>query len=205
MTNVDKTGKNTTRYKDMFSAMTDKKFDNYMIALRDGKTNLFMYFGNITDKVTMNELIAIAKKRKIKLFERLNMYDPDLGRQYKTKHEFMVLTCSIRRLSQYIAHKISLPESDTKVNPTTGQVIPPDKGAKISMIETSILVSKGLDKSAVELLKIRGGDITAYQAAKLQIEESGSANFEELPLENRPRSVVTANIFLASLGVEANL
>ena len=205
MAQLDSTGENKDRYRKLFSSWSDNEFDKWMKAIRDGKTNLFIYLDNTKQSVSMNKLVKLAKTRKLKLFEKLKLHDESIDRSYLTHYEYMVIRVPVRRLSQYIAHKISLPESDSKVNPVTGQVIPPDKGAKLSMVETSILGSKDLKTSAVELLKIRGGDITAYQSAKHQIEDEGTLTMESLPLTNRPRSVVTANVYLNAIGVDTNL
>ena len=206
MKDIDKSGKNTQRYKDIFSKMSDKQFDIYMKAMRDGSTNLFMYFENGTeDNITMNDIIAIAEKRKVKVFEKLKLYDNILDRWYESEYNAMIINVSVRRLSQYIAHKISLPESDTNVNPVSGQVIREDKGAKMSMIETAVLGSKGLTTTATELIKVRGGDTMAYQAAKNQMETTGKLNLGIIPMENRPRSAITAKVYLLALGIDSNI
>lgn len=202
---IDKTGANQKYYEERFKSLSDKQFDSWMRDIRDKKTVLSIFTGSDDRNIGMNKLVALAKKRKVKLFERIRIVDKFTGKPYLSKYEAMILQLPIRRLSQYIAHKISLPESDTNTNPATGQVIPPDKGAKLSMVETAILGAKGLDKTAIELLKVRGGDLTAYYGAKYQIEEEGNLTLESVPLENRPRSVITANILLQSIGIDTNL
>ena len=205
MSDIDDTGANKKRYKETFAKMSDKQFDDYMKAIRDGKTNLFMYFENGKDTFTMNDIIALAEKRKVSVFEKLNLYDDILDRWYESEYKAMILNVSIRRLSQYIAHKISLPESDTRVNPVTGQVFASDKGATMSMIETAVLGSKGLTTTATELVKVRGGDTMAYQSAKNQMETTGKLTLNTLPMENRPRSAITAKVYLSALGIDSNI
>lgn len=205
MSDVDSTGRNSEYYQERFAEMTDKKFDTWMRAIRDKKEVLAVFMGAGDRKVSMNELISLAKSRKVKVFEKIRIQDKFTKKPFLSKYNAMILQLPIRRLSQHIAHKISLPESDTHVNPATGQVIPPDKGAKLSMVEATILGAKGLEITAIELMKVRGGDLAAYYAAKYQIEEEGSLSIESLPLENRPRSAVTAKILFQAIGIDTNI
>ena len=203
---VDKFGgTNHARYTALFSKMDNNKFDAFMHALRDGKTQISMILPNNTSHVTTNDVIDLAKKRKVKMFSKIWFHDMHTGRKYLTKYEMMVLKLPIRRQSQYLFHKISLPDGDSHINPVTGQVIPPDKGAALSAIETQVLASKGLKTSIIELLKIRAGDVKAYQAMKYTIEEQGDVSMSDIPLTGRPRSAITASKYFHALGVDINI
>lgn len=206
MKQIDEFGSNNAgRYIKMFSAMTDDDFDRFMKALRDGHTQINTILPNNIAHINTNKVIDLAKKRKVPIFERITFSDMHTGRLYKTRYEMMVLTLPVRRLSQYLFHKISLPESDAHINPVTGQVIPPDKGAALSAIETQVLASKGLEASVIELLKIRAGDINAYQSMKYSIEENGEVSMADIPLTGRPRSVITTQRYLHAMGIESSL
>ncbi len=205
MDQLDPSGENTKRYKDMFKDMNDKAFTSYMKAIKDGKTQLALYQENLKKGLTNNQIVALAKKRKVKIFSKLRMTDPDVNREYLTTNEFLVVQVPIRRVSQYLFHKISLPEDDTHINPISGQVIPPDKGSKISSIEVQILGSKGLKTSILEMIKVRGGDTNAYQEMKHSIESDGDVSLGNLDLTNRTRSSVSAQILLRGIGIANNL
>lgn len=198
-------GTNKERYVKLFQSMSDEKFDAFMHALRDNKTQLSIILPNDISKITTNDVVDLAEKRNVPIFTRIYFHDPYTGRKYLTKYKMMVLTLPIRRLSQYLFHKISLPDGDQHINPVTGQVIPPDKGAAFSAIETQVLASKGLDSSIIELIKIRSGDMNAYRAMKYTIEEHGEVSMTELPMQGRPRSAITAQCLFHGLMLDSNI
>ena len=198
-------GNNVLRYTKLFESMSDKTFHSYMESIRDKKIQLDVIIPNGTDKLTTNNLVDLAKRRNVQLFSRVFMYDPHTNRKYLTKYPMMVITVPIRRLSQYLFHKISLPDSDTHINPITGQVFSPDKGAALSAIETHVLASKNLSTSIVELIKLRAGDLNAYRTMKYTIEENGRVSLDEIPMTNQPRSVVTARNYFHGMMIDITL
>ncbi len=197
-------GVNVSHWKQFFSSLSDDDFDNFMQALRDKKTRLNVVLPNASSTITVNAVVDLAKKYDVNLFSRVYLHDMHTGRKYLTKYPMMILKLPVRRLSQYLFHKISLPDGDRHINPVTGQVIPPDKGAALSSIETQILASKGLEVSILELIKIRSGDMNSYNALKFNIEENGSATMADLPLQGRPRSTITAGRFLHGMMISSN-
>ena len=196
---------NTSRYNTMLESFSDNRFHEFMVALRDGKTQLNVIIPNNKSNITTNDVVALAKERNVKIFSKIYMYDMHSGRKYLTKYPMLILKLPVRRLSQYLFHKISLPDGDNHVNPVTGQVIPPDKGAALSAIETQVLASKGLSTSIVELLKIRAGDMNAYRSMKYTIEEQGDVSMTDIPMTGQPRSVITAGRYLHALMISSNL
>lgn len=198
-------GNNAERYRRLFKAMNDDEFDRYMHELKAGNTQLSVIMPNNDSHITTNAVVELANRRGVKIFQRVNMYDPSTNRKYLSKFPMMVVVIPVRRLAQYLFHKISLPEGDSHLNPVTGQVIPPDKGAALSMIETQILASKGLETSIVELLKVRAGDMSAYRTMKYTIEDQGDVSVTDIPMTGRPRSVITMNCYLHALGIAGNL
>ena len=198
-------GTNHSRYTDLFAKMDNVKFDAFMHALKEGKTQISMILPNNIAHVTTNDVIDMAKKRKVPMFSKIYFHDMHTGRKYLTKYEMMVLKLPIRRQSQYLFHKISLPDGDAHINPVSGQVIPPDKGAALSAIETQVLASKGLSTSIIELLKIRAGDVKAYQAMKYTIEEQGDVSLADIPLTGRPRSAITVQKYFHAIGIDSTI
>ena len=204
MNQMDPSGVNAEKYAKLFKSMSNAKFDEYMHALKNKDTQLSVQLPNILTKITTNSVVEIAKKRKVPIFSKVILQDPHTHRSYTSKYPMMILNLPVRRLSQYLFHKISLPEGDRKINPVSGQVIPPDKGAALSAIETQILASKGLESSVIELIRVRAGDLSAYRSFKHQIEESGEAALSEVPMAPSPRSAITAARYLHAIGINAN-
>lgn len=204
MTQIDQFGcHNLTRYKKFFSSMSDERFDAFMHALRNNQTQISAILPNDIANITTNDVVELANKRNVKIFSKVQFHDMHTGRPYTTKYEMLILKLPIRRLSQYLFHKISLPDGDNHINPVSGQVIPPDKGAALSAIETQVLASKGLSISIIELLKIRAGDNNAYRSMKFTIEETGNVSMKDIPLTGRPQSVITLQKYLHAMSINS--
>jgi hypothetical protein len=71
--------------------------------------------------------------------------------------------------------------------------------------EIQILFAKGLKKTLVEMLKVRGGDTNAYNNLKYQLEENGSADLMPI-LENdtKPGAVILMDTILRSMNLSSN-
>jgi hypothetical protein len=202
---IDLDGYNTKLYTEKFKAMSDKAFDSWMKDIRDRKYKLTIYIPNMKNNVTMQHITNTAKAVGLTISDHLWMEDSTTGMKYKTNHKYLILRMPIRRVKQYLDAKISVPESDIKTDLLTGQVIKPDKGSSISLIEMQTLVSKGLDKSIIEFMKVRGGDVHAYSEFKSKLEETGNANLSDLSTDSVPRSVMVAETYLRGMHIDNNL
>ena len=202
---IDSTGTNSKRYAKMFASMNNKQFDDFMHNIKTGHTQIHMILPNLTDNISTNKAVQIAKERNVKIFSKVQFHDMHSGRKYSSKYEMLILKLPVRRLSQYLFHKISLPEGDNHINPTSGQVISPDKGSALSAIEVQVLASKGLSTSIIEMIKMRGGDNNAYNSMKHTIEEQGTCSMSDVPMLGRPRSVITARRYFHAMGISSNL
>ncbi len=205
MNEIDPSGNNADRYKKLFESMNGTKFDQFMHNLKEGKIQLHVIIPNNSPNITANTAVDLAKKRNVPLFSKIQFNDLATGRKYFSKYPALIIPLPVRRLSQYLFHKISLPDSDSKINPITGQVIAPDKGATLSNIEIQILAGKGLKSSIIELIKLRGGDLNGYKALKYAIESDSSVSMNDIPLDNKPRSVITTNRYLHGMMIDSNI
>jgi len=196
---------NTKFYKDFFASLSDKKFDEFMNALKDNKEQLFIQLPNLKKSITNDKILEIAEDIGVEIFKKLKFKDNFTNRKFTTPYKFLILEIPARRVIQYLLHKISIPESDKKIDVMTGQVIKPDKGAKLSLIETQILLNKGLKKSIIELLKYRGGDVNSYQELKNRIDDKGKVNLDEIESDSLPRSEVTLDVLLKCIHINSNL
>lgn len=196
---------NVKFYKDFFSSLSDKKFDEFMIALKNNETQLFIQLPNLKKSITNEKILEIADDIGVDSFKKIRFKDNSTKRKFLTPFKFLILEIPIRRVIQYLFHKISIPESDKKTDVMTGQVIKPDKGAKLSLIETQILLNKGLKKSIIELLKYRGGDVNSYQEFKNKIDTNGSIKLDEIESESLPRSEIIVDILFKCIHIGSNL
>ena len=206
MSVLDPSGTNTARLKNMFDKMSDKEFDDMMCSVRDGNDKLaVIYTPALKVYLRMENIFRVAKKIGLKIIEKLFLNDESTGRRYKTPHEYMVIRVPVRRLKQVIMDKISVPDSDTKVDTFTGQVVKPDKGSSISSIEAQTILSKNLTTSIYELTNVRGGNITQFANFKSQLQETGSASLSVLDPTARVKSSIILSVYLRCMLIDNNL
>ena len=203
MKKADPSGKNATRYTEMFASMSDKAFDDFMVRLRDKKDVLVVYSANMVDKIDMNDLIALAKEVGVKLFERIRLWDEATETFYLSPNEYCILQMPVRRMSQFVDHKLSVAEGDTRIDLLTGQVAKPDKAGSISQVEIQTLYAKGLENTIIELIKYRGGDVTALAEFKRELEETGKTTIGR-ETGSVARSAVVLDVLLSGMHIESN-
>lgn len=202
---MDHTGYNGKRYRERFAAMSDAQFDKFMQDMRDGIQQMVVYAPNMKINLRIDNLLATAKRIGLKLFERIRIWDPATKRFFLTPHPHLVALLPIRRMKQYQASKISVPDSDTNTDLLTGQVVRPDKGSSISLVEAQTLLSKNLNMTVTEFLRVRGGDIHAYADLKAQLEETGSASLKSIDPSTKVRSSVVLSAYLKAMHIDNNL
>lgn len=202
---LDPSGMNAKRYESMFSSWSDDEFESYMTGIRDGIHKLVLYVPNLKLNLKMANIFKVAHDLDLELFERVRLWDSTTKRYYLTPEKYPILMLPVRRLKQFLMDKISVPESDTKIDSFTGQVVKPDKGSSISSVEMQTILSKGLKTSVLELIRVRGGDIEAYASFKSQLEETGRASLNEVPEDSRARSSVILSTYFLAMHINNNL
>jgi hypothetical protein len=202
---IDKSGKNSKDIKTKLEKLSDKDFHRYMEAIRDKKEQITLYMPNLKNDIRLKDAIEAAKAVGITLFDTLILTDPVTKKTYVTNHKYLILNLPIRRVKQIVIEKRSVPESDRKVDLLSGQVIKPDQSSTISLLETQILAAKGLDRSIMELIKVRGGDINAYATFKSHLEEKGSVSLSEIDPNTSVKSAITTSVYLKAMHIDNNL
>lgn len=195
---------NTKRYEEKFKNMTDKEFDDYMKRLRDGDEQVYYINTTLKDNVDVNKLKEDCKKLGIKLFERIRMWDDVTQSYYLTPNECLILQLPVRRVSQFVDHKLSVFESDKKIDLLSGQVLKPDQAASLSQVEVQCLYSHGLTNSILELIKYRGGDTVAFGEYKRELEETGTTSVNK-DTGSVVRSAVVLGVYYNGMHIETNI
>lgn len=203
MDKLDPSGKNKAIYKEKFAKMSDADFHRYMENLRDGNDRLAMYTANIVDKVDLDTLIKTAKDFGIELFERIRMWDKATGKYYLTPKKYIILQLAIRRMSQFIDHKLSVPEGDNHIDMLTGQVVKPDRAGAISQVEIQALYARNFRNTILELIKYRGGDVNAFAEYKRELEEQGRTSVGK-DTGSIVRSAVVLDVLYSGIHIESN-
>jgi hypothetical protein len=176
-----------------------------MEGMKEGRIKLILYVPNLKLNLKMKNIFEVSHDLNMELFERVRLWDSTTNRYYLTPQKYPILLLPVRRLKQYLMDKISVSESDTKIDSFTGQVVKPDKGSSISSVEMQTILSKGLKTSISELIRVRGGDLGAYAAFKSQLEEIGSVSLNEIPDDSRARSSVILSTYLKAMHIDNNL
>ena len=201
---LDPSGFNTQRYQKLFDNINDKDFDLFMQHLRDKKMVLPLFVPNMQVILRIENLRDCAKTLNLKLFERLRLTDSVTGKTYLTPHEYMIVRIPVRRARQFLLHKLSVPDGDKRLDMFTGQVVKPDRSSALSQVETQLLYARGLKKTLVEMIKVRGGDINAYMGMKQQLEETGQGSLSNLETGTMARSTKILSVLLKSMHIDNN-
>lgn len=180
LNDIDKSGYNTEQYKEIFKKMSDKDFHEYMVGMRDGEKTLVLFTPLLKSKdITTENNLKVAKKYNIPMFEQLKITgskEPD----HITSQKFLLLDLPIRRQSQNLVKKISVPDDNRVVDQITGQPTGDSKGSSLSQPELGVLNSMGLHQSIEEMFRFRGGDKGGFRAYNASLEQLGSVSLKAI-------------------------
>ena len=203
MKKADPSGKNAERYTKLFASMSDKDFHEYMLRLKNKQDVLVVYSANMVDKINLRNLLTLAKELGVELFERIRLWDEPTQSYYLSPNKYCILQMVVRRMSQFVDHKLAVADGDSRIDLLTGQVAKPDKAGSISQVEIQTLYAKGLENTILELIKYRGGDVTAFAEFKRELEETGKTTIAR-ETGSVVRSAVVLDVLLSGMHIEAN-
>jgi hypothetical protein len=177
---IEKIAPNTENgniYRTIFAAMSDKDFDAFITDLESGKKKLAIISPNFSKNGLSTERnLAVAKELDHKFFQKLWIGGKDDVPTYLTPNEYLVIDLPVRRASQLLTKKISVPKHNRVIDSLTGQPTGESKGAKISYPELQVCAAMGLEDTMVELMKYRGGDARGHAALNGILSKYGKVN-----------------------------
>lgn len=201
--------------RERLERMTDDEFDKYIRSLARPKTEedkqhqeiLPFYAPNFNEaKLTLDNLMAVAEKIGIPLFEQLWITDPQTGRVYLTPNAYPVFDLLVRRQAQMLTKKSSIPEDSRHVDEMSGQVTGKSKGSKISFPELQAQLAKDQTATLLEEIKVRGGDETALREMDRQLIEHGEVNLSDVTVDGQvSKSTSMVSILLRGALLENNI
>lgn len=199
--------KNTQIYTEMFAAMSDKQFDEFMKKIEEGQVRLAIVAPNLEEpKLTIERNLALAKELGHEFFERVWIDPGNEVPPYLSPIKYLVVDLPLRRQAQLLVKKISIPEDNRSIDDFTGQPTGKSKGSKISYPETQIMAALNLDNSLVEMLKYRGGDIKGFNAMNAAIAKTGGVSLKAIePLAGTVKSTQTLSVFLTCMHLQNTL
>lgn len=198
---------NVKLYENLFKDMNDKEFDEFMKNLRDKKINLCVVVPN-DDKVRVNleNNIKISKELGFSFFKKVNKINDPVLPDHKLPIDMFVIDLPVRIAQQLLDKKISIPQHNLSVDQSTGQVTGASRASKITLPETQLLVSMGLEKTVREFTKLRGGDQGAAKAFNDLMYKNGEASQEEIkPYETGVQSTKVLDAMFNAMHIRTTL
>lgn len=199
---------NVEFYKNKFASMSDKDMEQFVLDLEEGRVALSIVEPNFSKKgyVSSEEIMAVAEKHGYKWMQKLYVEGKEGMPTYLTPVEFPVYLFPVRRASQLLVKKISVPPHTRVRDMLTGQVTGESKGAAISGPENQFLAGMGAHFSAIEKMKYTGGDIRGEAAYIAMLSRYGQASQVVLDqFSSGVQAVSAVNTFLTSAMHRVNL
>lgn len=204
-------------YKKILEEMPQKQFEAYIERLRNGvaavpdltqpRELLTLVVPNM-GKVKLDNArnLEIAEKWGHPFFEEIWVTDPVTHQTYLTNKKYLIIDAPVSRQAQTLDHKISVAKHNRQVDDRTNQSTGESKGASLSYPEVQILLSRGLEKTTLEMMKFRGGDETAFRVMNKHLQETGKfsqALFDDV--DTRAKASVTASVYLKAMHLDNQL
>lgn len=206
---LDPSGTNTTKYRLLFSSMSDTEFAKYMKEFLAAEGEYFMLdIVEFEHDLKMEYCEKAAKVLGIPLMEYVYMPHLSMDKSHcvVSKEKCLVGYINVKRTQQLVHKKNGLSTSNDKVSALTGQVVRKDKNARSSDIEASMLVSLGADKILQELHGPRADDPVMKRQMNQSIATKGYVMLDEL--DNLPTNKVTLNTintYLLGMGLISDI
>lgn len=200
-------GFNANLTRSFLEKMTDIEFKQYLQDLKDEKKTLSIIAPNGGKvKLELERNLKVAKELNIPFWQRIWLQTPDGKGHYLTQDKYLILRLPVRRQSQILTKKISIPDDDKTIDNLTNQPAGASKGAKISYPETQMLAAMGLNETLTELLKYRGGDKKGRQAMDISIHNTGGVSLKAIePYSGRVKATETLSTYLTGMHLANSL
>lgn len=198
---------NVPLYEEVFERMDEDDYRKLAERYRAGN----FYFPIIVDNmgeeiIDEHKVMKVGESIGVEYFQHCRLTDPETGEEYVTPIKYLVLDIPGRRLIQHISDKMSTAENNRVTDHLAGQATGVSKASSISSPELNVMNAKGLTYGPLEMMKVRGGDAIAYDAALKSIEETGTFSMDAVSqLGSKPKVVETLYELLLGTGIDSNL
>ncbi len=169
---IDPSKTNSQLYTNLFKSMSDAAL------LRLIEKRVPIYMPNDGPVYIDPPKVVEAAKREFgyDFYQHAYFTDPKTGVVSKTVFKHMVMDVPVRRQTQMIEKKASMPVHNRTIDKMTNQPTGASKSSSFSFPQAYVMFSKGYDQSLGELLQDRGGNMKAYRVIDRQIRLTGSAS-----------------------------
>ncbi len=202
---IPKDKENPTSLRAHLEGMSDSEFDTYMLGFNPDmvstksvkRSQIPYYIPNLSKhRVSTDRLFEIHDKLGYSADgQHLIMSDPNTGLKYLTPHTYTIVELPLRRQSQTIVKKNSIPVGTQAIDELSNQPTNQSKGSRISRPELASLLARQLDKTTHELINIRGGNEEARREFKRQLISGGSATLDSLRGLGQVKSLESLSVF----------
>lgn len=201
---IDPSGRNSKIYKELFEGMSDKQFDDYIVAIEKGEDYVSIIADNLTGKqISVDNNLKVAQEIGHEFFHQLWMTDEITGITHLTPQKYLVIDLPVRRQIQTLVNKISIPEDNRHVDELTDQPTGVSKGSSLSLPEILVMYADGLEAGIEEMIKFRGGDLKAMNAMDKEILQTGGVKMETIrKLGTRVKSTETMSALLKGMHLD---
>lgn len=198
---------NRDLYEQLLKEMSDAQFEDYMRRLQSGEETVVIYRpNNAPYDFDRNNLIQMGKRIGVKMLQRVWLTDPSTGVKYRTEAEHALMRIPVRRQVQMLQKKTSIASTNNVVDERSGQAAHESKAGSISYPELQVISARGLEHTAIELIKGRGGDDRAANIINRAISEDGHATLSSLELvPSKAKSNVTMSQYLTGMHLKNTL
>jgi len=197
---------NQARMAAQFNRMTDRQFDDYMARLEARTETLRVTLPNFKGMSIDKDLMrtaSVALGRPI--WQKLHLSDNATGMIYETPKPYPVLLLPLRAQEQILDKKKNIPKDNKHIDDLSAQVTGKSKASKLSNPELQMVFAQKMDKTIIEMLKFRGGDLDAMRAMNKMIAETGNFRQSFYPMDrSRPKSVETASTLMFGMHLNNN-
>lgn len=206
---IDKTGRNTKYYKDLFSPMSDAQFKKYFKDLfEDEMAYLLLHVIEFEVEPAMPDIEKAAKVLNVPLFEYVTLphITMDTNKPIVTPEPVPVGYILIKRTQQTVSKKNGISMGMSKRQPFTGQVTGVDKNGRESDIENMVLTGLGMNNVLKELNGPRADDLTAKERMLRDISVNGYTTLKDLPDDvSNKITLNTFNVYLLGMCINSDL
>lgn len=206
---LDKTGRNTERYKKMFNSMTDKQFDTFFKSIfNDPYQYLVLTICDYEIDLKIEDVEDAAKVLNIPLFERIAVphYTMDKDNVIVSQEAVPVGYVHVKRTQQVLAKKNGLSTTIDSRSSMTGQVTGKDKNGRESDLENYLLVSIGMKDVLKELNGPRADDPVMKQQMYTAINSKGYVSLDDLDSDTANKTALnTIDVYMLGMGINSDL
>lgn len=197
----------TEIYHNFFASKSDAAFIEMVKQIDSGDLILPLIIPNfIENDLSTARNLKIGTEWGYEFRQHLTLTDPtDPSVTIVTPEKYLVTLQMVRRQSQTLESKRSIPENVDNIDDLSGQVTGESKGSSLTKPELHVLDYHQLENSIVELIKARGGDAEAWRKMQRSILTTGHVNLEDVvDGDSRTKATEVAEAWLKAAHIGNN-